>query len=143
MPRRYPLSVIRRPSSVDRQPSTVFRERGTGQTSVTHLGQYIGNTFGFKGYTFRVFFSAEISAALVTWEVIRPGGSRLVHNRPGPACCENARYGSVTSQQRDGPEKGRLWASRALESKPVEAQGLSFFSPPELVDHMMLELYSS
>jgi hypothetical protein len=29
-----------------------------------------------------------------------------MHKRPGPACCENARYGSVTSQQRDGPAKG-------------------------------------
>jgi len=29
---------------------------------------------------------------------------RLIHNRPGPLGCENARYGSTTSQQKSGPD---------------------------------------
>ena len=35
-----------------------------------------------------------------------------MHKRPGPACCENARYGFVTSQQHDGPEKAIVDKSR-------------------------------
>jgi hypothetical protein len=37
---------------------------------------------------------------------------RLIHKRPGPACCENARYGFVTSQQRDGPVRAIVDKSR-------------------------------
>src|ERR1700741_376946 len=51
-----------------------------------------------------------------------------MHKRPGPACCENARYGSATSPQRDRPDKGRLWVSRALEPRLNEAQECLFFS---------------
>jgi transposase len=32
--------------------------------------------------------------------------TRLIHNRPGWSCCENARHGSVTSQQLGQPDQG-------------------------------------
>ena len=37
---------------------------------------------------------------------------RLIHNRPGPVCCENARHGSVTSQQQTGPDQAIVGKSR-------------------------------
>ena len=69
-------------------------------------------------------------------------GSRLVHNRPGPACCENARYGSVTSQQRDGPERDDC-GQVAHWSRGCAKPKISFFFAPEFVDHKILALYSS
>src|SRR5271154_1918338 len=39
---------------------------------------------------------------------------RLIHNRPGPVCCENAWDRYATSQQRLRPGKRRLWVSREL-----------------------------
>ena len=52
---------------------------------------------------------------------------RLIHNRPGPVRCENAWYRSVTSQQRAGPEKRRLWVSRELNPSGSSAQRLSLW----------------
>jgi hypothetical protein len=57
---------------------------------------------------------------------------RLIHNRPGPGGCENAWDRSATSQQRNGPEKGRLWRSRALEPIVSRGQRLSFWRSESL-----------
>jgi hypothetical protein len=52
---------------------------------------------------------------------------RLIHNRPGPVGCENARYRYATSQQHAGPEKGECAQSRtelfvATSARCVDAQ---------------------
>src|SRR4030095_6560691 len=38
--------------------------------------------------------------------------ARLIHNRPGATCCENARHGSITSQQQGGRIKAIVGKSR-------------------------------
>jgi hypothetical protein len=46
-----------------------------------------------------------------------------MHKRPEPTCCENARYGSVTSQQREGPDKGAC-VLNSLTLRPPSSSSL-------------------
>src|SRR5215472_10545759 len=62
-------------------------------------------------------------------------GSRLMHKRPGPACCENARYGSATSQQRAGPDKALVRKSCFKAATQRSPEGLFF--PLDVADHKM------
>jgi transposase len=50
-----------------------------------------------------IYLNALLKASAVA---ASPTAARLIHNRPGSAGCENARYGSAPSQQQAEPDQG-------------------------------------
>jgi hypothetical protein len=63
-----------------------------------------------------------------------------MHKRPGPACCENARDGCATSQQRAGPEKALVRKSR-FRAEFLRSPKTQFFSA-QFAEHQMLWIWN-